>query len=111
MRVKLMIAIVDRRDLRHLREALIDRGVRFTELTSTGGFLEAANTTLLIGLTDDQVDPAVALFRQHCHAREEAVSIASPDTRLYADPVGAALTVTVGGAQILILNVEKVVSV
>ena len=53
--MKLLIAIVNKRDIRHLSDALIDNDFRFTEIGSTGGFLRAGNVTLLIGVDDERV--------------------------------------------------------
>jgi len=105
--MKLIIAIAHRRDMRALREALNAGGYRFTEIGSTGGFLGGGNITLLIGVEGEQVDGALELLRENCRSREETVGIAPPDTRLYADTSGAALTLPVGGAQIFVVNVER----
>ena len=71
--MKLLIAIVNKRDIQHLTDALIDNDFRFTEIGSTGGFLRAGNVTLLIGVDDERVPPVLELIQNHCHAREEAI--------------------------------------
>ena len=109
--MKLLIVVVDRRDIAHLREALIESGFRFTEVSSTGGFLREGNVTLLAGVEPDQVEAVLQLIQAHCHAREQLVNVAPPDTRLYGDAVGQPMTVSIGGAQVFILDVERVVHV
>ncbi len=109
--MKLLIVVVNKRDLVHLREALIESGFRFTEISSTGGFLREGNTTLLLGMAEDRVEAALDLIRAHCHTREEVVNVAPPDTRMYGDPVGQPMTVPVGGAQVFVLDVERVIRV
>ncbi len=106
--MKLIIAVANRRDVRALREALPEGGYRFTEISSTGGFLGVGNCTLLLGVEADQVEGVLDLIRSNCRSREETVGIAPPDTRLYVDTSGAALTLPVGGAQIFVLGVERV---
>jgi len=109
--MKLLMAIVNRRDLRVLREALLERGLRFTELASTGGFLGADNATIMAGAEDHEVEGLMGLIRTHCVPREEVVNVSPVHTRLYTDPVGTPLTVRVGGATIFVLDVESVVHV
>jgi len=109
--MKLLIAVVNRRDYRRLHDALVEAGFRFTTINSTGGFLEESNLTLLIGVAAHQVESLLVLIREHCHAREQVVNLTPPDTRMYAHPVGETMTVLVGGAQVFVLNVEQVVHV
>jgi uncharacterized protein YaaQ len=109
--MKLVIAVVNTHDARSLSDALIESGFQFTEIGSTGGFLRQGNVTLLIGSADEQVETVVGLIRQHCEPRDQAVNVSPPDTRMYADPVGEALTVSVGGAQLFVLNVEDAIRI
>lgn len=109
--MKLLIAIVNKRDIRHLTDALVDDGIRFTEIGSTGGFLRAGNVTLLIGLEDQHVERTLSIIQSHCHAREEAVNVAHVGTQLDALGIGEAVTTTVGGAQVFIVPVERLVVV
>jgi uncharacterized protein YaaQ len=109
--MKLLIAVINKRDDRRLRDALIEGGLRFTEISSTGGFLREGNVTMLIGVEEKDVETALSLIREHCRPREEAVNVAPPDTRLYASPVGEPVTIQVGGAQVFVLDVERVVRI
>jgi len=54
--VKLVIAIVRDDYSEVLQDELADAGHRYTKLASTGGFLRKGNTTLLVGVDDDQMD-------------------------------------------------------
>lgn len=106
--MKLLIVIVDARDARGLREALVEAGIRFTELGSTGGFLRLGSMTLLIGLAADQVDEVIELVAANCRRREEVIQVTPADTRTFADPVGDPRIVTLGGAQVFVLSVEQI---
>ncbi|HON42403.1 MAG TPA: cyclic-di-AMP receptor, partial [Bacillota bacterium] len=53
--MKLVIAIVRDDYSEILQDELADAGHRYTKLASTGGFLRKGNTTLLVGIDDDQV--------------------------------------------------------
>ena len=64
--MKLVIAIVQDEDTSALTEALIAAGHRFTKVSTTGSFLRTGNTSLLIGVPDDQVGEH--LFDLHGHS-------------------------------------------
>ena len=55
--MKLITAIVNRRDTSEVCAALTDAGFYFTRMASTGGFLTGGNSTLLIGTEEDRVLP------------------------------------------------------
>lgn len=64
--MKLMIAIVNDRDAEAVVNDLVAKEYRVTLVATTGGFLRRGNTTLLIGLEEEQVDAALEVIRQAC---------------------------------------------
>lgn len=64
--MKLIIAIIRDVDTDSVSRALMEENLRVTQIASTGGFLRRGNSTLLIGLEDDQVDIALNIIRQNC---------------------------------------------
>jgi len=64
--MKMIISIL--RDVDHdpVSRALTNAGYRVTMIASTGGFLRRGSTTLLIGLEDQEVEPALQVIRKHC---------------------------------------------
>ncbi len=48
--MKLIFAVVNNDDVNSLMELMIKSSIGVTKLSSTGGFLKARNTTLMIGL-------------------------------------------------------------
>jgi len=102
--VRLMFAIVQAQDVRKAIRALIDAGISVTELSSTGGFLGRRNTTLLIGLGENQENQAIALIQENCRQRVEYVSTPLEGAPL---PIPVATPITVGGATIFTLAVER----
>jgi len=105
---KLVIAVVHRRDAGRLHDCLLAQGYRFTQISSTGGFLGAGNVTLLMGVEEERLDDLLTLMRANCHSREEVVNVATSPTRIDPDAMGSPMTVHVGGAHIFVLNVERV---
>ena len=64
--MKLIIAIIRDSDNETVSRALTSADFRVTCVASTGGFLRRGQSTLLIGLEDDQVDRALEIIRNSC---------------------------------------------
>jgi uncharacterized protein YaaQ len=102
---KLLIAVVHAQDAPQLVEALRAAEIRVTEVLSRGGFLQARNEMLFIGVDDDQVDPAIRLIEDNCRSRSENVP---------AEPLGAfdanwmPAEVTHGGATVFVVPLEEI---
>ena len=62
--MKLVLAIVQKSQTDSVLDALTDGGFRATRLASTGGFRREGNTTLIIGVRDEQVDPLMRLLQK-----------------------------------------------
>ena len=57
--MKMITAIINKRDADSVCDALTQENFMFTKMATTGGFLRSGNTTLLIGTDDDRVKAAV----------------------------------------------------
>lgn len=104
--MKLMIAIVQDQDAAGLIEDLTDNKFRVTKLASTGGFLKAGNTTLLIGVEDEEIQEVYKIIEENCKTREITTSLMTvtmPGDTYIPYP----LEVKVGGATVFVLNIEK----
>lgn len=60
--MKLIIAIIQDEYINKVIRTLMDNKIRTTRLSSTGGFLKSGNTTLLIGVEEDEIDTIVELI-------------------------------------------------
>ena len=67
--MKLIIAIIPDTVTDDSSLALTGQGYRVTRIASTGGFLRRGNSTLLIGVEDDQVDNNYQIGRASCRER------------------------------------------
>ena len=105
--MKLVIAIVQDEDAGRVVSALMDKGFGVTKLATTGGFLRAGNTTLLVGVEDDHLDGCLHIIEKLCKSRKQMAT--SPITAGGAAGIYAhmPIEVTVGGATVFILNVEQ----
>ena len=102
--MKMVFAIVNKDDSGVVSEALTQEGFFVTKSATKGGFLSAGNTTLITGTDDDKVDQVIQIIEEHSKSRKELVSIGSIGTATYSPfPV----EVTVGGATIFVLPVER----
>jgi len=100
----LMTAVIQLQDVDNAVNALTYAGLHVTRLSSTGGFLGNRNVTLLIGLGEQQVQIAIQTLSQCCQRRVEYLA-----TRLEGAPFHPPMStpVTVGGATIFLLEVER----
>jgi uncharacterized protein YaaQ len=105
--MKLVIAIIHERDKHRVSDALLQDGHKFTNIATTGGFLRDGNCTLLIGADDDKVDEIVSILENCCHSREQFVSQPPIDTLASGTMLMNPVKVTVGGAIIFVVNVER----
>ncbi|NJM05565.1 hypothetical protein HC891_04205 [Candidatus Gracilibacteria bacterium] len=62
--MKLLVFVTDDANADTAIDALVEQGFRVTRLATTGGFLRRGNTTLLVGVEDNQVDRALQLVKQ-----------------------------------------------
>ena len=103
--MKLILAIVNKEDAQEVSHALTKEKFPVTKLATQGGFLMSGNTTLIIGIDDDKVDAVLNIIKEHSRQRKEIVH----STATYGIGVTTSfpLEVTVGGATIFVLNVER----
>jgi len=101
---RLMTAVVQIQDAENAISALNLAGLYVTQMSSTGAFLGRRNTTLLIGLRENQTEIAVEALSKSCRRRIEYLA-----TRLEGAPFHLPLStpITVGGATIFTLEVER----
>jgi len=87
--MKLLVTIVQDQDVPALIEVLMENDFRATKLASTGGFLRAGNTTLLIGVEDQRLDELLNLIKQTCKGTKQGDAV------------------SVGGATVFSVDVER----
>ncbi|MBR3767414.1 MAG: cyclic-di-AMP receptor [Clostridia bacterium] len=104
--MKLIVAIVNKDDASGLTSKLNKAGFMSTKLSTTGGFLRAGNVTLLIGVEEEKVEPCLKIMEECCSKRTQIVSTSAGN---HADQFFTSLPVeiTVGGATVFIVDVER----
>ena len=108
--MKLILAIINNDDAGSVSSALTKQGFFATKLATTGGFLKAGNTTFLIGVEDTQVNKALKIISKYSSKRggiiPEIVDYAPNDFGTAA-PEFLPTEITVGGATVFVLNIER----
>ena len=69
--MKLVVAVIQDYDTDPFLKAICANGLSATRIASAGGFLRAGNTTVFMGVEDDQVPLVKQLLHQHCRLRED----------------------------------------
>lgn len=105
--MKLIFAIVQDEDTSRLVNKLMNEGYGVTKLATTGGFLKAGNTTLIIGVEDDKIDGAMNIIEKVCKSRRQIATSPSPVAGATGVYVPYPIEVTVGGATVFIVDVEQ----
>jgi uncharacterized protein YaaQ len=105
--VKLIIAIVQGEDAQRTVAALTDKGISSTRISSSGGFLQQGNVTVMIGVDDEHVQEALQVIHENCHERSRYLTpvppLAEPGEFFMAYPV----EVQVGGATVFVVSVDS----
>ena len=102
--MKLITAIVNKRDSGEVCRSLTENGFYFTKIATSGGFLHMGNVTLLIGTEDEKTDTAIEIIRKNSAQRIEAVpdsTYSGGSAFIPPNPV----TVPVGGATVFVTDV------
>ena len=105
--MKLVIAIIHERDHGRVSDALLTAGHKFTKISTTGGFLRDGNATLLIGVDKKETDTVIGLVQESCKTREQYVSMPPPDVMPAGTFIPNPVKVSVGGAVIFVVDVER----
>ncbi|MGI5850772.1 MAG: hypothetical protein GX340_04785 [Clostridiales bacterium] len=105
--MKLIIAVVQDEDSQKLISRLMKAGYGVTKLATTGGFLRAGNTTLLIGVDNERLENAMGIIENVCKSRKQVATSPTPMAGATGMYVPYPVEVTVGGATVFVVNVEE----
>lgn len=100
----LLVAVIQDQDLEPATKALQEIGAASTYLSSAGGFLGRRNATLLIGLPFAKKEEALKALHESCRQRIEYMTLPLEGSAM---PMPAPVPVTVGGATVFALPVER----
>lgn len=103
--MKLLVCIVQDNDVNALMEELVENEYRVTKLSSTGGFLKSGNTTLFLGVEEEDVDKALEIIKRNCKRRTTITPMMNPqfESGIYQS---IPLEIEVGGATVFQLDID-----
>ncbi len=106
--MKLVIAIVQDEDASRLVTSMMKEGYGVTKLATTGGFLRAGNTTLLVGVEDEKLHSCLDFIEGICKSRKQIVNsnISGFDTSFAATGANS-VEIMVGGATVFVMSVDE----
>jgi uncharacterized protein YaaQ len=100
----IMLAVVQEQDIETATRALEPLGATVVYMASAGGFLGRKNATLLIALPDGRDQEALKVLEASCRQRVEYLTMPLEGSPL---PMPTPIPVTVGGATVFTLPVER----
>ena len=110
--MKLIIAIVQDEDSSRLLSELMQQGFGVTKLATTGGFLKAGNTTLLLGVEEERIQDALKIIESVCKSRKQMTTAPTAMTGItHGEYTTYPVEVTVGGATVFILSIDQCLKV
>ena len=103
--MKIIIAILNADDASTVLQNLMKAGYSVTKLSTTGGFLRAGNVTVLIGVDESKVQDVIDIIAKYSKSRKQVIPTTS-EAGINFYP-SMPVEVTVGGATIFVLDVER----
>ncbi|MBR6554825.1 MAG: cyclic-di-AMP receptor [Clostridia bacterium] len=103
--MKMIIAILNADDASTVVQNLMKNGFSVTKLSTTGGFLRAGNVTVLIGVDNSKVQDVIDIISTYSKSRKQLIPTTS-EAGINFYP-SMPVEVTVGGATIFVLDVER----
>jgi uncharacterized protein YaaQ len=100
----LMMVVVQYQDQKKAVQELDALGLMVIRLASSGAFLGQRNVTLLVGMPPERLDEAINAIQQYCHQRVEYISTPLEGAPM---PIPLATPITVGGATVFTLQVDR----
>lgn len=105
--MKLVFAIVHDEDGSKVMDELNKGGFSVTKLCSSGGFLKAGNTTLLVGVEETGLDTVMDIIKRKSKSRKQVINSSMTPNGMGGMFVPYPVEVVVGGATVFVLDVER----
>lgn len=105
--MKLVFAIVHDDDGPKVMEGLNKEGFSVTKLCSTGGFLKAGNTTLLVGVDEEKLESVIGIIKKGSKSRKQVINSSVTPSSMGGMFIPYPVEVVVGGATIFVINVDR----
>jgi uncharacterized protein YaaQ len=101
----LVIVIVASEQINELTPELIKGGFYFTRIDSSGGILERATISLLVGINKIRLEPLMRIIRTCCHTRLKFIPARVEAPLMQGQPL--MIEAEMGGAIVYTVEVER----
>lgn len=108
--MKFVVVVCRKENEKRLERELVAGKYPLTRLESRGGFLKQKNATFILGIDDNRLPTLMELIQRVCATKDTFVSGPVTDAAGLGDALplnGAPQQVTVGGAIVFVLPVER----
>ena len=105
--MKMIMTIIHDEDAHRLMHQLMGGGFFATKLASTGGFLKTGNTTIFIGVEDEQVDQVLEIIKKECKTNKKVILASPPVSGFSENFISYPMEIVVGGATVFVVNVDQ----
>ena len=103
--MKLVLVIINHDDANTVTQNLTKRGFSSTKLATTGGFLMSGHVTILIGVDEEKVQEVIDIIHEFSHSRKQLIPTTTEMSYGYYPSMP--VEVTVGGATIFVMDIER----
>jgi len=101
----LVIVIVASEQISELTQELIKGKFYFTRIDSSGGILDRATISLLVGINRIRLDPLMGIIQTCCHTRVKFIPARVEAPLMQGQPL--MIEAEVGGATVYAVEVER----
>ena len=105
--MKMLFVFVQNDDVKPLTRELIKHHISVTRISSSGGFLSDGNSTLMIGVEEEQLQIALDIIKAQSHKRTAAVPAPVFPTAQVGDGNIMPINITIGGATVFVIDAEN----
>ena len=109
--MKLIVAFIHKEDSHALLQELRKNNISVTAMESEGGFLRRSNMTFLMGVENDRVSTVKKIIQENCQSRTESIDTTFAAGDIESVGLPSQTEVPVGGATILVLDVEEKIKI
>lgn len=105
--MKLLFIVLSEEDSRRITCELIEREMRVTKISSSGGFLRSGNATLMVGVEDQKVEEILSIIERFSKKRSMTTVSGVRSPECGASPI----EISVGGATVFVVDCEKIIRI
>jgi uncharacterized protein YaaQ len=104
--MKLVVAILNKSDEKAVVGGMMRGGFFVTKLTGTGGFLRRGTSTLISAVNNERLENALEIIRGTAKGRKYAIDKVDASVRQIAREFFDTGEITVGGATVIVMDIE-----